>query len=245
VKVLKAKDLRAWDISTVLNTVRAWGPSTRLTLQQLQIKTIVLLTLATVTRPRSDIGKLQFRDVQLLPESVSWFFRESKEGQEKMSHLSRINDKTVCPVFNLELFLERSTYRREGLPEDHILFLACINYPTKQSCSIGEKTLAKWLKEVLEEADIDTTEYTAHSYRAAAVTKAIQQGAPIELVKKHANWSLNGDTLEKYYYKPFDQHRTATDMVEKKFPSQAEKGTTSGVEAEATTIVVGTAHNFV
>jgi hypothetical protein len=244
VKVLKTKDLKTWDISIVLNTVRAWGPSARFTLQQLQIKTIVLLTLATIARPRSDIGRLQFRDVQLLPEGVSCFFREPKECQEKMSHLGRINDQTICPVFNLELFLERSTHRREGLPEDHTLFLAYIDHPKKQSCSIGEKTLAKWLKDVLEEAGTDTTEYTAHSYGAAAATKTIQQGAPIELVKKHANWSLNGNTLEKYYYKSFDQHRMATDMVEKKFSSQAEKGTTSGAETETTTIMVGAIHNI-
>jgi integrase len=150
----------------------------------------------------------------------------------------------MCPVSNLEWFLQRSNPRRQGLPDDHTLFLAYIDHPTRQSSSISSKTVANWLTAVLDEAGIDTTQYTAHSYRAAAATKAIQQGASIQEVKKHANWSLHSDTLEKYYYKPFDQHKTAASMIERNFASHAEKGTTSGVEAEATTIVVGTTHNI-
>lgn len=56
------------------------------------------------------------------------------------------------------------------------------------------------------------------------------------------NWSLNADTFERYYFKPNQQHAINKEIASKIF-GHAEKGTTSGVEAEATTIVGGTTHN--
>jgi hypothetical protein len=50
--------------------------------------------------------------------------------------------------------------------------------------------------------------------------------------------------LRNDYYKLLDQYKIAASMIERNFASHAEKGTTSGVEAEARTIVVGTAHNI-
>lgn len=43
--------------------VTTWPDSNSLTLYDLQLKTIALLCLATMARPRSDIGKLPYRDV--------------------------------------------------------------------------------------------------------------------------------------------------------------------------------------
>jgi hypothetical protein len=68
--------------------------------------------------------------------------------------------------------------------------------------------------EVLKGAGIDTTKYKAHSMRSASSTKALLQGAPINDIKTHANWSLKVNTFEDYYYKPYDNYTRSATMVE-------------------------------
>ncbi|KAI8321465.1 hypothetical protein GQ54DRAFT_261693, partial [Martensiomyces pterosporus] len=48
-----------WDVSQVINTVSAWGANAKLTLLKLSQKSAMLLALASMWRPRSDIGRLQ------------------------------------------------------------------------------------------------------------------------------------------------------------------------------------------
>ncbi|KAG1170662.1 hypothetical protein G6F70_000992 [Rhizopus microsporus] len=59
----------------------------------------------------------------------------------------------------------------------------------------------------------------------------------------HANWSLNSDTLEKYYYKPRDQHQRGRILTTKIFENATENRTTSEVGVKPTAIVLGTTHN--
>ncbi|KAG0758209.1 hypothetical protein G6F16_010446 [Rhizopus arrhizus] len=58
--------LQTWD--TVLLTVfikREWPYQKDINLYDLQQKTVILMCLITMDRPRSDVGRLQYRDVQL------------------------------------------------------------------------------------------------------------------------------------------------------------------------------------
>jgi hypothetical protein len=93
----------------------------------------------------------------------------------------------------------------------------------------------------MNKAGVDTNLYKAHFIRAAASTKAVELGYSIQDVKKHANWSLNSNTFEKYYYKPSSQLSTSTAICHPIFSS--EKRITSEVEVEATGIGLGTTSN--
>ncbi|CEI94586.1 hypothetical protein G6F70_003920 [Rhizopus microsporus] len=64
--------------------------------------------------------------------------------------------------------------------------------------TIKDKTVAQWNTNSLTAVGIDPDKFTAHSIRAATSTYAVQQGASIQEVKIHANWSLNAETFEKY-----------------------------------------------
>jgi hypothetical protein len=48
-----------WDVRLLLDHVANWGDTDKLYLVKLQDKTILLLTIGTMWRPRSDIGRLQ------------------------------------------------------------------------------------------------------------------------------------------------------------------------------------------
>ncbi|CDH61360.1 hypothetical protein RO3G_05861 [Lichtheimia corymbifera JMRC:FSU:9682] len=163
-------------------------------------------------RIRSDIGRLQWKDVILHKEGtdnytgVSLVVRMPKEGQVKMSKLGPIEDDLVCPVLTTAYYMEKTRDMRHDLAEDHTFFLGYIERASWVR-SIHPATASSWLSQIMKEAGIDTTKYPPHSIRAASATKAVLQGIDIQDVKLHANWSLRTDTFERYYLRPSRQHQ--------------------------------------
>jgi hypothetical protein len=70
----------------------------------------------------------------------------------------------------------------------------------------------------------------------------VELGHSIKDVKKHANWSLNSNAFEQYYYKPSSQSSSSTAIGNSIF-SCPEKRITSEVEVESTGIRLGTTTN--
>ncbi|KAG1180686.1 hypothetical protein G6F71_000043 [Rhizopus microsporus] len=95
----------------------------------------------------------------------------------------------------------------------------------------------------MHDSGININKFKAHSLRSAASTKAVSLGVTIEQIKLHANWSLSSNTFEDYYYRPRDQHKRGSDIVNTVFGEVTKNITTSEVGVEATAIVVGMTHN--
>ncbi|KAG2192273.1 hypothetical protein INT47_003862, partial [Mucor saturninus] len=197
-------------------------------------------------RPRSDIGRLQYRDITLTQDGTTSNIRihagTPKESQVKSITLGTIEDEELCPVKTTYQFVTRTTSKRKNLPEEHTLFLAYIDSDTQAATSIKPTTVANWVKSAMKLAGIDTKAYQAHSVRAAASTKAVELGHSIQDVKKHANWSLNSHTFEDFYYKPSSQTSTSTTITNSIF-SSPEKRITLEAEVESTGIRLGTTTN--
>ncbi|CEP08782.1 hypothetical protein, partial, partial [Parasitella parasitica] len=201
INIPKPHQLQTWNTDILVQYIRKhWLQNNILPIETLQQKTVALLCLATMARPRSDMGRLQHRDVgfqygndQQL-ESVTLHFREAKETQVKSVTLGVIQDKTICPVNTLQDFIEKTKALRETLPEEHTLFLGYITDTTKVA-SIRPNTLAEWIKDIMYKAGV-ATHFKAHSIRSAASTKAVEKGNTIQNVKKHANWSLKPTRLK-------------------------------------------------
>ncbi|KAI8640184.1 hypothetical protein BD408DRAFT_323630, partial [Parasitella parasitica] len=115
---------------------------------------------ATMWRPRSDIGTLQFRDLTFSQQEgnligLTIISRAPKETYSKSSKLGVIEDEEICPVRTLFIFVAQSKTLRSGLPEDHTLFLA--NIKSTESCrSIRPSTAACWLTNIKHEAGVNT-----------------------------------------------------------------------------------------
>jgi hypothetical protein len=172
--------------------------------------------------------------------------REPKESQQKHVKLGFLQDeeqKDVCVVTALLLFLQKTSSIRGYLPGDHTLLLkkALNQTDTTKITSIQPATVPAWLSNHLKNAGVDAS-YKPHSIRSASSTKAVMQGMDIRKVKEHAaNWSLTSDTFEKFYYKPSMQIHNSTKVQNSIFST--EKSTTSKSEAKATRIVLGTTNN--
>ncbi|KAG1050452.1 hypothetical protein G6F43_007274 [Rhizopus delemar] len=210
IKIPSTPQLETWNIDKMTDfLVSTWADSSSLTLYDLQLKTVALLCLATMSRPRSDIGRLQFQYIifkfegsnNSIPTGVKIHFREPKENQVKTTRLGLLQDTRICPVSTLYQFISKSNDLRANLPTYHTLFLAHIEKP-EQVAYIRPSTMSSWVKSIMERSGIDTTIYKAHSIRSASSTKAVEKGHSIQAVKEHAGWSLNSNTFERFYYKP-------------------------------------------
>jgi integrase len=215
----KPHQLEAWDIDHIVKFIGdTMNKNEELPLDVLQRKTIALISIATMWRPRSDIGRLQFRDVHCSRDEqdevtgVTLFIRFPKEGQTKFSRFGTIEKQHLCPVRTLLAFTERTRTLREGFDPSHTLFLSHI-MDTSRCRSVRPPTVANFIKQVMAEAGIDTTKYTPHSFRSAVSTKAVSRGISIQDVKIHANWSLNSTTFETYYLKPLNRESTGARIV--------------------------------
>jgi site-specific recombinase XerD len=253
ITIPKLTNLETWDTDVLANYIKQnLSPLTELPLYELQQKLILLLCLHTMWRPRSDIGRLQFRDTLIRYSPKDQFLvgavlhiRKPKEAQQKTIQLGLLQDDQqieLCVVRCLERFIKETTSFRSTLAIDHTLLLTHLNKPGElQPTSIQPKTAAAWVQSHMLKAGI-SKEYTAHSIRAASSTKAVQKGVSISSVEHHANWSQGSNTFEKYYYKPVSQEHEST-IIQNSIFSTAENHTTSESEAKATRIVLGTTYN--
>ena len=240
---LPNRNQEIFDIDLKLVLVENWGATKDLPLDKLQKKTLVLLTIATMWRPRSDLGNLQHRDVTFVEFEGKIIGATLAARQPKASKIGITMSENLCPVKTLHAFIQRMSHIRHDLEDDHTFFLANIVHDKYGAQSIRPKTVSVWLEEIMKMEGIDTTRFKAHSLRSASSTKAAMTGVPIENIKLHANWSLNNSAFEDYYYRPGDQHTKGAMIVDMVFGNVTKKITASEAGLEATAIVGRTYHN--
>ena len=76
---------------------------------------------------------------------------------------------------------------------------------------VTSSSIAQWLKEILNEAGINTTLFKAHSTRAASTSTAKMAGLSTNNITKMADWSRES-TFEMYYHKPLMGNATNSVM---------------------------------
>lgn len=121
------------------------------------------------------------------------------------SHLKPIElleyseDKNICVVSHLHRYLKLTEIVRGDCNK---LFISYV----KPHKAVSKDTIARWLKEVLQQSGIDTSVFGAHSTRSASTSAAKAGHLPINEILKAAGWS-NAKTFGQYY------NKTITDNV--------------------------------
>ena len=64
--------------------------------------------------------------------------------------------------------------------------------------SVSMKTVARWLKEVLQNSGIDTSFFKAHSFRGAAASAAFCRGCSLNEILKTGDW-FSVRNFRRYY----------------------------------------------
>ncbi|KAI9470508.1 MAG: hypothetical protein EXX96DRAFT_597429 [Benjaminiella poitrasii] len=182
------EQLVTWDTDVICNFIKSrWLRNDQPTLQDIQLKTITIST-------------------------STLHFTAAKKNQRKSTQLGVIQDTTLCPTRILFDFVERTKHQRSTLPSDHTFFLTYLD-KKKETISVRPSTVANWLPQVMSAAGIDPFIYKPYSIRSIASTKPVERGNTIQTVKRHANWSLRSDTLERYHFKPVSQQSESTNTT--------------------------------
>jgi hypothetical protein len=232
VPIPKPDKLETWDLDIVMHHLQHhYTNNDELPTYELQKKAIVLTCIATIWRPRSDVGRIQERDITFAKDDadqvtgVTLVVRQPKEAQSKYSRYGVMKDSPLCPVKTLFDYIQRTKELRAELPEDHTIWLASLKQENLITAALPA-TVAGYVREVMAEAGLNTHLHTPHTLRSATSTKAIQKGSTVLDVKLHANWSLNSQTFERYYLKPTHQESRGARLLNVIFPGPTENYTT-------------------
>ena len=104
------------------------------------------------------------------------------------------NDK-LCVVAVLKEYLHRM---KEIRGNEHKLLLS-YQKPYK---SISKDTLARWLRDVLNRAGVDTQQFCVHSTRAASTSAALSCGVPADILLRAVGWSSESMFIRFYNKEP-------------------------------------------
>ena len=189
-----------WDVGKVVSHLKGLGQNEDLSMKQLVRKLAVLMALVQACRS-SELAALDldYRIVQ--PEGVTFKLatltkKRSPGAPPKQLFFGGFpEDERICIVRCLKAYEEITAgYREEGQGK---LFLSYV----KPFRPVTSQRIAKWIKEVLGEAGVDTSIFSAHSTRGAATTAALNQGVSMAEVLKMADWSSDA-VFKKHYYRP-------------------------------------------
>lgn len=202
---------RIWDAGKVLIYLRSLTLNAELSLKQLTRKLVMLLALLTGQRCQT-IHKLDTQLMQKLPGKYVFTIGEKLKHTRPGTHQKPIEfmsyeDKDLCVVQHLDEYISRTTLMRENSSSQ--LLISFIK-PYKP---VSKDTVARWIKEVLRDAGIDTNTYSSHSSRAAATSYGFEKGTRITEILDAAGWS-NARTFASYYHKPIVSETLGTSMMQ-------------------------------
>lgn len=199
-----------WDVATVLKYLKSLWPLEQLSLKDLTIKLLILLLLVTGQRGQS-IHLLNLDGMNMSSQSCSFELLDHIKTSKPNKRESSIDigsyqpDNTLCPLLTLKEYLKKT----EPLwGTERKLFISFIQ-PHK---GVSSDTISRWTKSGLKLAGIDTSQFTAHSTRAASSSKAKERDVPLDVILATAGWG-SATTFHKFYHKPIVQQPTLAETV--------------------------------
>ena len=128
--------------------------------------------------------------------SVHEKLKQTKPGRhlEPIELLAFPEDKELCVLQHLTEYIHRT----DPLRKDHSQLLLSYVKPVRP---VARYTVSRWVKQVLQFAGIDITEYSIHSCRATSASNVKVKGLNIAEIMKSAGWST-ASTFARLYDKP-------------------------------------------
>ena len=116
--------------------------------------------------------------------TVDVLLKQSRKGKHlaPLEFLAFPHNEKVCIVSVLKEYLHR-TKKIWGEENKLLLSYQALHKP------VSKNTLARWLQQVLNGADVDTAQFSAHSTRAASTSAVLSSGVPVDVVLWAARWS--------------------------------------------------------
>ena len=163
------------------------------------MKLVTLLALITAHRVQTysliKISNIDFSESKIqirIPDRIK------TSGVNKVQPLLNIpfyeNNPALCTASALGTYLEKTKPVRTC---DNLF----ISYVAPHE-PVTVQTISRWIKLSLQASGV-SKEFSAHSTRYAATSKAARLGVNIETIKQTAGWSKKSETFARFYNRPF------------------------------------------
>ena len=80
---------------------------------------------------------------------------------------------------------------------------------------VTSQRIAHWIKDLLQDAGVDTNVFKAHSARGASATAAYNKGVSMQEILQTADWSKDS-TFRGFYYHPLESAEYALKVLSHK-----------------------------
>ena len=195
----KTKLFPSWDIVTILNFLKSWGPARKLSLSQLLKKSAFLVALVCYKRP-ADLYNMRVVKEYWYINSEGFRCQPLGYGKTESHHpIPPIQiepfteEPTLCPVSHLvELDGRLRNLRQKS--EDR--FWISAKAPHK---AVSTRTLSEWLRFVIRKAGLK--EGLPREVRSVGVSVAIQSNFDLKQVLAAGNWQRLS-TVRRHYFRP-------------------------------------------
>lgn len=198
----KPRYSNTWDVNIVLDYIAQLGENIELSLKQLSLKLLMLMSLVSANRV-SELQALDLRFHCYKPSGVLFKLasltkrRQTGAAPKECFFASFTEDDKLCVVKCLRQYEEvTQQYRRRSSEEPAPLFLSYVR-PHKP---VTSQRMAHWIKDLLKEAGVDTEVFKAHSVRGASTSAALKKGVHLSDILNTADWSKES-TFKKFYYR--------------------------------------------
>ena len=196
-----------WDVNIVLQYLNNLGENANLSFPILCKKVVTLMMLLSGTRVNSlhtfniKLMNLTSRDCTFIPDGVIKHTRPNYKQSGIIYH-SYPHNPRLCPVQTIADYL---VIRNNMItPTDKFFVIS-----RKPWSAASRDTLARWLKDVMGEAGVNTHIFKPHSCRSASTSAASRHGVPLQDILKHGDWA-NSSTFYNFYKK--DIHSIESDI---------------------------------
>lgn len=190
------------------------GKNVELSLKQLRMKALALLSLVCMSRP-SDLAPrgvyfdpknlsvhniiLSLDNIQFLPDGslTIHFFgikNDTTRSGFEVNIPANIDSEVMDPVACLRVYIDRTASVR---PVDTRPLFITLNAPYK---AISSNTVSNILDEVIQLAGLDHKGFSAKSFRPTGTTHAVNSGITPETVMLIGRWKTKEVFLNHYVY---------------------------------------------
>lgn len=192
--------VNTWDPEVIITMFKSkdWFPASRLSLLSLSKKLVTLILLASAQRGQI-IPALTLDNMKITDNGFQFFLnnKDLKQGRPgykpEILNFERFHVKKVCIARYLQEYLGKTSDLRGNTRE---IFITS----KKPFKAISRDTVSRWVKSVMREAGLDVQVFKPGSTRAAASSKAMQDGVPLDEILARGGWS-NASTFRKFYLK--------------------------------------------
>lgn len=200
-----------WDVSIVLRFLKTLSPVASLSLKNLTLKLVMLLSLVTAQRGQT-LHLLDINLMSIYDSSIVFTFNKPLKQSNPRTQVKPLvlkaytHDESLCVFSTLKEYLHRT----ETLRVTGSQLLISFQKPHK---AVSRDTISRWIRTAMQMSGINLDVYKAHSTRAASVSAAHRAQVPIQEILSKAGWS-SAQTFAIYYDKNLDTSESSASQFQ-------------------------------